>query len=212
MTSTPLLVATTNRGKLAEIRPMLAGLPYELITLGDVPGVAEPEETGRTFADNARQKALYYAAASGLLTVAEDSGLEIDALDGAPGVQSARWHGTDYAVKFQRIYEQLDARGLLTSPARFVCALALARDGRVLFEARGTIEGEIAREPRGTHGFGYDPIFHYPPYGRTLGEVENEEKQAVSHRGAAFRQLAAYLAAHPARPSHRAGGPAGDVP
>ena len=212
MTSTPLLGATTSRGKLAEIRPMLAGLPYELVTLGDVPGVAEPEETGRTFADNARQKALYYAAASGLLTVAEDSGLEIDALDGAPGVQSARWHGTDYAVKFQRIYEQLDARGLLTSPARFFCALALARDGRVLFEARGTIEGEIAREPRGTHGFGYDPIFHYPPYGRTLGEVENEEKQAVSHRGAAFRQLAAYLAAHPARSSHRARGPAGDVP
>jgi len=193
----PLLVATTNRGKLAEIRGMLAGLPCTVLALADVPAIAEPEETGETFEDNARQKAVYYAAASGLLTVAEDSGLEIDALDGAPGVHSARWHGTDYAVKFQRIYEGLDARGVATSAARFVCALALADGDRVLFEARGTVEGEIARAPRGTHGFGYDPIFYYPPCGCTLGELEDDQKRAVSHRGAAFHQLAAYLAAHP---------------
>jgi len=192
-----LLVATTNRGKLAEIRGMLAGLPYQLVTLADVPETPEPDETGETFEDNAREKALYYAAASGLLTVAEDSGLQIDALDGAPGVHSARWHGTDYAVKFRRICELLDARGVATSPARFVCALALVRGGRVLFEARGTVEGEIAREPRGMHGFGYDPIFYYPPFGSTLGELEDDQKRAVSHRGAAFHQLAAHLAAHP---------------
>jgi XTP/dITP diphosphohydrolase len=195
--SVPLLIATTNRGKLAEIRGMLAGLPFDVVALSDLPDIAEPEETGETFEANARQKAVYYAAASGLLTVAEDSGLEIDALDGAPGVHSARWHGSDYAVKFQRIYELLDARGVATSPARFVCALALARGGRVLFEARGTVEGEIAREPRGTHGFGYDPIFYYPPYGCTLGELEDDQKRAVSHRGAAFYQLAAHLAARP---------------
>jgi len=195
-TASVLLVATTNRGKLAEIRGMLAGLPYEIVALTDVATVPEPDETGETFEDNAREKALYYAGASGLLTVAEDSGLEIDALDGAPGIQSARWHGTDYAVKFRRIYELLDARGLATSAARFVCALALARGDRVLFEARGAVEGEIAREPRGTHGFGYDPIFYYAPFGCTLGELEDDQKRAVSHRGAAFRQLAAHLAAH----------------
>ena len=196
-TAPVLLVATTNRGKLAEIRGMLTGLPYALLALSDLPDIAEPAETGETFEDNARQKALYYAAASGLLTVAEDSGLEIDALDRAPGVHSARWHGTDYAVKFQRIYELLDARGVATSPARFVCALALARGDRLLFEARGTVEGEIAREPRGTHGFGYDPIFYYPPHGCTLGELEDDQKRAVSHRGAAFHQLAAHLAVRP---------------
>ncbi len=188
-----LLVATTNRGKLREIRGLLAGLPYRLVALDEVGAPPEPEETGETFAENARLKALAYAEATGLLTVAEDSGLEIDALDGLPGVQSARWNGTDYAVKFQRIYELLDARGAATSPARFVCALALARGPQVLFEARGTVEGEIARQPRGTHGFGYDPIFFYPPYGRTLGEVEDEEKRAVSHRGEAFQALAAFL-------------------
>jgi len=188
-----LLVATTNRGKLREIQGLLAGLPYRLVALDEVGAPPEPEETGETFAENARLKALAYAGATGRLTVAEDSGLEIDALDGLPGVQSARWNGTDYAVKFQRIYELLDARGAATSPARFVCALALARGERVLFEARGTVEGEIARPPRGTHGFGYDPIFFYPPYGRTLGEVEDEEKRAVSHRGEAFRALAAFL-------------------
>lgn len=196
-----LLIATTNRGKLAEIRRILADVPYELATLEGFPALAEPEETGATFAENARQKARHYAAATGLPTVAEDSGLEIDALDGAPGVQSARWHGTDYAVKFARIRDALAARGVQGSPARFVCALALARGAEVVFEARGTVEGEIAPEPRGTHGFGYDPIFYYPPYRRTLGELDDEEKAAVSHRGEAFRQLAAHLAAHP-RLSH----------
>ena len=113
--------------------------------------------------ENARLKALYYAAATGLPSVADDSGLEIEALDNAPGVHSARWHGTDYAVKFRMIYQLLRERGLDTSPARFVAAVAFAEDGRIAFEGRGVVEGEIAREPAGTHGFGYDPIFYYPP-------------------------------------------------
>jgi XTP/dITP diphosphohydrolase len=188
-----LLIATTNNGKLREIRGILAGLAVELVSLEAFPGVAEPEETGATFAENARLKALYYADQTGLPVVADDSGIEIDALGSAPGVHSARWHGNDYPAKFAAIYRELAARGLATSPARFVAHIAVAHAQRILFEATGTVEGEIAREPAGTHGFGYDPIFFFPPYGCTLAEVEGEKKAAVSHRGQAFRQLATWL-------------------
>ena len=244
-----LLVATTNRGKLAEIRDILGGTPTTLATLGDHPGIAEPEETGTTFAANARLKARYYAEATGELTVAEDSGLEIDALDGEPGVRSARFNGESYADKFAAIRRMLAERGASGSTARFVCALALARPsspdgsagrptnparavppgelparpssldgsagrptnppearavppgelparaGAVLWEAAGVVEGRVQLPPRGEGGFGYDPIFHYPPYGRTLAEVSPEEKAAVSHRGRAFRQLRRRLTA-----------------
>ena len=195
-----LLVATTNRGKLAEIRDILGGTPTTLATLDDHPGVGEPEETGTTFAANARLKALYYAEATGELTVAEDSGLEIDALDGEPGVRSARFNGESYAEKFAAIRRMLAERGADGSAARFVCALALARpsspDGSaVLWEAAGVVEGRVQLPPRGEGGFGYDPIFHCPPYGRTLAEVSPEEKAAVSHRGQAFRQLRRHLTA-----------------
>jgi XTP/dITP diphosphohydrolase len=190
-----LLVATTNKSKVREIRALLDGADVDLVTLDAWAALAAPEETGRTFEENARQKAAYYASATGELTVAEDSGLEIDALGGAPGIESARYGGASlsYPEKFARIYEALRAKGRLDSTARFVCALALVRDHRVLFETRATIEGTVAPEPRGAGGFGYDPIFFYPPYGRTLGEVPQDEKAAVSHRGAAFRQLRAFL-------------------
>jgi len=194
---TSLLVATTNPGKVREIRAILTGIPIELKTLDDFPDIVEPEETGTTFAENARLKALYYAEKTGLPAVADDSGIEIDALDKAPGIHSARWQGTDYPTKFAVIYRELAARGLGTSPARFVARIALAHRGRVLFEATGVVEGEIAPEPRGSHGFGYDPIFFYPPYGCTLGEVEGAKKAAVSHRGQAFRQLRQWLASNP---------------
>jgi XTP/dITP diphosphohydrolase len=189
-----LLLATTNPGKIREIEGILAGVPVDLVTLDRFPGIPEPEETGLTFAENARLKALYYAEKTGLAAVADDSGIEIDALDGAPGVHSARWHGTDYPTKFAAIYRELAARGQATSAARFVAHIAVADEGRIVFEAIGTIEGTIAPEPRGTHGFGYDPIFFYPPYGCTLGEVEGVRKAAVSHRGVAFRQLREWLA------------------
>ena len=188
-----LLVATTNPGKLTEIAAILAGVPQTLVSLADVPGIAEPEETGATFADNARLKALYYHRATGLPAVADDSGLEIEALGGAPGVHSARWEGTDYAVKFRKIYEQLAARQALRSPARFVCRVALADDGRITFESEGVIEGHIADGPRGTQGFGYDPIFFYPPLGRTTAELDRDVKASVSHRGTAFALLREYL-------------------
>jgi XTP/dITP diphosphohydrolase len=193
VTST-LLIATTNPGKIREIRGILADLPIALSTLERFPGLAEPEESGATFAANARLKALYYAERTGLPAVADDSGIEIEALGNAPGVHSARWQGTDYAVKFAVIRRELAARGLTTSPARFVAHIAVAHQAHVLFEATGTVEGRIAPEPKGTHGFGYDPIFFYPPYGRTLAEVEGADKAAVSHRGMAFRQLRDWLA------------------
>lgn len=203
-----LLLATTNPGKLREIRGILAGVPIELVSLERFPGIAEPEETGATFAENARLKALYYAEKTGLPAVADDSGIEIDALDKAPGVHSARWHGDHYPTKFAVISAELAARGLATSPARFVAHIAVAERGRVLFEATGRVEGEIAPQPKGTHGFGYDPIFFYPPYRCTLGEVEGAKKAAVSHRGVAFRQLRDWLTSLPtlpaAGPSNRA--------
>jgi XTP/dITP diphosphohydrolase len=189
-----LLVATTNRGKLREIRPLLAGLSLELVTLDAWPALPAPEETGRTFEENARSKARYYAKATGVVTVAEDSGLEIDALGGAPGVESARYGGPDasYPEKFALIYDALRARGATASPARFVCVLALASRDRILFEARASVAGAIAPAPKGDGGFGYDPIFLYPPFGCTLAEA-GDRKSEVSHRGEAFRALRAFL-------------------
>jgi len=216
-----MLIATTNPGKLKEIAGILAGVPVTLVTLDDCDPVADPEETGTTFAENARLKARYYAEATGLLTVAEDSGLEIDALDGGPGIFSARYPGATYAERFQNLYAEMAARGHTHSTARFVSELALASPSpsapgppapgvshaidattapapaaAIIFEARGIVEGEIAPSPRGTDGFGYDPIFYYPPYGRTLGEATADEKARVSHRGAAFRQLRTFLERH----------------
>jgi XTP/dITP diphosphohydrolase len=188
-----MLIATTNPGKIREIRKILADVPADLVTLADLPAIDEPEETGATFAENARLKALYYAAATGLPSVADDSGIEIDALDRAPGVHSARWHGYDYAVKFAKIYELLAAKGVPASTARFVACVAFAEDGRLAFESRGVVEGTIAPEPKGSHGFGYDPIFFYPPLGCTLAEVDGDAKALVSHRGAAFRKFRDYL-------------------
>ena len=188
-----LLVASTNQGKLREIQSILAGDLIEIVTLDQIPSIVEPEETGATFAENARLKALYYHRASGIPTVAEDSGLEIEALGGVPGVHSARWEGSDYTVKFRRIYELLREHGAETSGAKFVCALALAVNDRIQYEVEGTVKGEIAPEPRGSNGFGYDPIFFYPPLGRTLGELDNELKSTLSHRGAAFRAFKRYL-------------------
>jgi XTP/dITP diphosphohydrolase len=209
MTARPkYLLATTNHGKIREIRTLLGGLPIELVTLETWLDVHPPVENGATFAENARMKALYYAAASGLPAIAEDSGLEIDALGGAPGIESARFGGaeTSYPEKFAIIYDALRRAGASLSPARFVCAVAVADGPAIGFEAQGTVEGRIAPAPAGHQGFGYDPIFFYPPYGRTLAEVSPDRKDAVSHRGAAFRQLRAFL-------ERRAGtGPENDPP
>jgi len=190
---TSFLIATTNPGKLKEIAGILDGVPVKLVTLRDRDPIVEPEETGTTFAENARLKARYYSKATGLVSVADDSGIEIDALDRAPGVHSARWQGTDYPTKFRKIQQLFRERGVTGGTARFVCAVAVADGDAILFEANGTVEGEIASAPRGTNGFGYDPIFFYPPFGCTLAELDRDRKAQVSHRGKAFRQLREHL-------------------
>jgi len=193
-----LLVATTNPGKIREIRRALESVPVELVTLADIAAVPEPDETGGTFAENAAIKARAYAEASGLPTVAEDSGLAIDALDGRPGVASARYPGATYPEKFDGIYRELAGRPRPWT-ARFVCALAFVdNDDRLgcgrWFTCEGTVEGEIADEPSGQGGFGYDPIFFHPPFGTTLAEAPPDRKLGVSHRGRAFRAFRAHLA------------------
>ena len=192
---TRLLVATTNPGKMREIRGLLVAAPVTLLGLTDLPPIEEPEETGATFDENARLKAIYYGAHFDGLTVAEDSGLVIDALDGEPGIRSARFLRPDasYVERFAEIYRRLAERPGAPPTARFVCALALVRDGRVIYETIGTVEGEIAAAPSGTGGFGYDPIFYYPPYESTLADVTQEDKVRVAHRGQAFRALANWL-------------------
>ena len=189
------VLATTNPHKVREIRALLEGLDVEIVGLDALPPIEAPEESGTTFAENAALKARYYASRTGLPAIAEDSGLEIDALGGAPGVESARFHGqhSTYPEKFAALYAMLESNGGRDSTARFVCAVAVADDGGVLFETRGTVEGRISPEPRGAHGFGYDPIFFYPPEGRTLAQVDDEVKRAVSHRGAAFREVRRWL-------------------
>ena len=193
-----LLVATTNANKVREIRAAARRRPVR----ADHPRCVCPpfrrrRKPGAPSRRTRAQKALYYAAATGELTVAEDSGLEIDALGGAPGVESARFGGVDDVVPGRSSRCSTTRCAQRPRPgsnaARFVCALALARGERVVFEARGTVEGRIAPEPKGDGGFGYDPIFFYPPYGRTLAEVPQAQKSVVSHRGAAFRKLREFL-------------------
>jgi XTP/dITP diphosphohydrolase len=187
-----LLIATTNPNKVREIRPLLAGLPYELVTLRDVAAITEPEESAPTFWENARIKALAYAQGSGLVAVAEDSGLEIDAMNGEPGVLSARFLGasTSYPDRFEEIFKRLEGK---PRAARFVTALAVADGGRVLFETETSVDGEIAMAAAGDHGFGYDPIFRYPPFDQTTAQLPDAGKAAISHRARAFRDLRRWL-------------------
>jgi XTP/dITP diphosphohydrolase len=199
-----LLIATGNPNKLREIRELLADVPVTLHSLAELPPIAEPEETGATFDDNARLKARYYAVhlaqsdvpwGASALTVAEDSGLVVDAMGGEPGVLSARFLRPDatYAERFAEIFRRLASRPDAARSARFVCALAAVRGDALVFETRGVVDGEIAPAPAGTGGFGYDPIFLFPAYARTLAEVSEADKLRVAHRGHAFRALAAWL-------------------
>lgn len=182
-----LLIATHNRGKLKEYQELLAGLPLELVTLDDVGIHGDVAESGATFAENARAKAWLYARATDLLTLADDSGLEVDALGGAPGVHSKRYAGENKRDP-ERIAFLLDKlrdipRGKRT--ARFRCAIAIASPRGEVWESSGTCEGEILFEPRGTHGFGYDPVFYFPDRGVTMAELPTAEKNQVSHRAKA---------------------------
>jgi XTP/dITP diphosphohydrolase len=190
-----LLLATTNKGKARELRRGLGSAPVEVVTLDDLGISAEFPETGSTFAENARGKSLFYSLLTGLPTLADDSGLEIEALGGAPGVYSARFSGpgaTD-ARNIRKVLRALEGVPESERAARFVCSMALSHDGRILKTTRGTVRGRIIFAPRGTSGFGYDPIFFYRPFGRTFGELSDEEKQSISHRGRALRLMIAFI-------------------
>jgi XTP/dITP diphosphohydrolase len=190
-----LLLASQNPGKLNEMRQLVEGLPLRVVGPRELGIEHSPEETGTTFIENATLKALYYAGRSGLLTVADDSGISVDALGGGPGLHSSRFGGegaTD-ADRNRLLLEKLrgvphDERG-----AHFTSAVVVARGETVLFQAQEEVHGFIAEELRGPNGFGYDPLFFYPPYGRTFGEVPRADKDKVSHRGKAFARLREFL-------------------
>ena len=192
-----ILVATTNPGKVRELRALL-GDDVEWKSLADFPGIGEVKEDGATFAENARKKALGYAKATGLWTLADDSGLVVDALGGAPGVNSARFSGARAEGADRKVVDQRNMEKLLSllqgvprekRTARFVCCLCLASPEKVLLETQGTLEGVITEEPAGTGGFGYDPVVLVPHLGKTVAELGEEEKNAISHRGNAMRKL-----------------------
>jgi XTP/dITP diphosphohydrolase len=186
-----LLLATRNPGKLRELQEIAAGSPLVWRGLDEFPGVPEAVEDGPTFAENARRKALHYAAATGLPTLADDSGLEVDALGGAPGVLSARYAGVeqDDAANVRKLLAALAGVPAERRTARFRCSMAFVRAGEVLRESAGVIEGRIAAAPRGTGGFGYDPIFLVPALGKTAAELDPQQKHAISHRGQALRAM-----------------------
>jgi XTP/dITP diphosphohydrolase len=194
-----LLLASQNAGKLNEMRVLLDGLPYRVLSPADL-GLAEaPAETGTSFLENAALKARHYSGRSALLAVGDDSGIAVDALGGEPGLYSSRFGG-EGATDAQRnalLLEKLRGVPWQRRGARFHCAVAVARGGEVLFGCVETVKGFITEEPRGSNGFGYDPLFFYPPFGRTFGEVPREEKDRVSHRGKAFARLREFLARLP---------------
>ena len=185
-----LVLASHNAGKLREIRELLAAFPVQVVSAKDL-GLAEPEETGATFIANADIKALAAAHAAHIPALADDSGLAVDGLDGAPGIYSARWAGPDkdFALAMRRVEQELGANP--NRRARFVCALSLAWPDGHTAHFQGEIAGNLVFPPRGVKGFGYDPIFIPDGDTRTFGEIEPDEKHAISHRAIAFRQLVA---------------------
>lgn len=194
-----LLLASQNPGKLREMRQLAEGLPFRVIGPADLGLTQAPEETGTTFLENAILKALHYGRLSGRLTVADDSGLSVDALDGAPGLLSSRFagEGASDLDRNRLLLRKLDGIARERRGARFTSAVAVVRGEKVLFRAQESVEGLIAEETRGDNGFGYDPLFFYPPFGKTFGEVARADKDRVSHRGKAFARLRRFLAGLP---------------
>lgn len=188
-----LVLATHNAGKVREIAALLAPLGMETVSAAEL-GLAEPEETEATFVGNAVLKARAAAEASGLPALADDSGLEVFALGGAPGVLSARWAGPerDFGAAMRRVWSDLD--GKADRSARFVCVLALAEPGGAVQTFEGEARGEIVWPPRGDKGFGYDPMFVPRDHQRTFGEMNHDEKLPLTHRARAFEKLLAALA------------------
>lgn len=194
--SKKILLATNNHGKIAELRSMIVDLPFEICGLADFPDVVEVEETGSTFAENARLKAIGYALQTGVVALADDSGLEVDALNGRPGVLSARYggEGTTFENKMEMLLGELEKADSAHRSAQFSCAIAISdKNGRILFESEGICRGRIALSPMGTGGFGYDPLFVPDGSEQTFGELSSAIKQNISHRSRAFSQIIPFL-------------------
>ena len=192
-----IVVATTNVGKIAELSAMLDA-DVEWLSLGDFDGIEEVAEDGVTFAENARKKALGYAEATGCWAIADDSGLCVDALDGAPGVHSARFSGPKIEDEQRGLIDHRNIEKVLAlmkdvpaekRTARFMCSICVAKPGEVLAETEGKCEGSITRKEAGENGFGYDPVFFVESLNKTLGQSSSEEKNKISHRGNAIRNL-----------------------
>jgi XTP/dITP diphosphohydrolase len=191
-----LLVATLNAGKIIELKELLAGLPLELQGLKDFQTIAEVEETGRTFAENAVLKARSYAQQTGIWALSDDSGLEVEALGGAPGVYSARYGGENATEeeKIVKLLNELDKTKDPARRARFVCAMTIANErGEIVFSAEGVCHGKIALAPRGTNGFGYDPVFIPEGFNETFGELSSDIKRQISHRARAIAKIIPFL-------------------
>ena len=185
-----IVIATHNAGKARELAELFAIVGVETVSAAEL-GIDEPEETGKSFAENATLKAEAAAKSSGLPAVADDSGLEVSALSGAPGIHSARWGGPhkDFALAMERVSRELKASGSNDRTAKFVCVLAYARPNAETIATRGAIVGTLTWPPRGTRGFGYDPIFVPQGYDQTFGEMEPSLKDSISHRARAFEKL-----------------------
>jgi XTP/dITP diphosphohydrolase len=195
-TEKTILIATGNRGKLVELEDMLTEFPVRLLSLLDFPDVPEVIESGATFGENARLKAVGYATYTSIVAVADDSGLEVDVLNGHPGVLSARYggEGAGFDAKMGMLLQEVAASGTNDRRARFVCHIAVAdAAGQILHESEGVCEGTIAPEPRGSRGFGYDPIFIPKGYELTYAELPATVKREISHRSRAFRSIIPFL-------------------
>ena len=189
---TKLLVATHNQGKVTEFAEMLQDLAIEWLSLDDVGVVQDVAETGSTFRENSVLKARAYAAETGLLTLADDSGLEVDALDGAPGVYTARYGGEGLTAvqRYQKLINDIKTVPEPRRTARFRCVIVLAApDGTILGESEGVCEGRIALEPVGDNGFGYDPVFYLPQFNKTMAQLPAAQKHQISHRGQAVQAI-----------------------
>ncbi len=198
-----LCLASSNVGKLKEFRALAASAARIVLIdpqpLANLPRLPAFEESAPTFSENAAGKALHYSRFSGLPVIADDSGLVVDALDGAPGVHSARYAGprASSMERFEKLLAEMRARGSKDRRARFVCVIALAVRGRVVAVFSEAVEGEILESPRGMGGFGYDPVFFLGPAGKSFAEMSAEEKNRYSHRAKAFRKLIDFLASSP---------------
>jgi XTP/dITP diphosphohydrolase len=197
MAGIPLVLATRNKGKVAEMAALLAGLSFTLRFLPDLDKIPEVVEDGNTFLANAVKKATVVADAAAMLSLADDSGLEVDYLGGQPGVYSARFAGEEGndAANNAKLLALLNGVPSEQRTARFRCAIAIARPGEVLYTAEGTCEGIIGHTAKGEHGFGYDPLFIVPAYGKTFAEIDPATKNRISHRAVALQKAAAWLAA-----------------